>query len=195
MITATDEQLLSDCAANGSQDALAELYRRWRGKLFGCLYCRFGSPDDALDRIQETFLRIILKAKTFRGVNAYNWAVTIAINREISSRRRQQRHRQERHLQKLAQRETEPPASENIELAEECAVATEAFRQLGDSEREIIRILDVEEIDYEDAAEQLGIPVGTVRSRRHRAMKKLRQLMAALVLLAVGVCSGFGGVS
>ncbi len=190
----TDEQLLSDFAANGSQESLAELYRRWRGKLFGCLYCRFGSPDDALDRIQETFLRIILKAKTFRGVNAYNWAVTIAINGEISSRRDQQLGRQEKHLQKLAQRETAPAASANLEHAEECAAATEAFRGLGDSDREIIQILDVDELDYEDAAEHLDIPIGTVRSRRHRAMKRLRQLMAALVLLAVGVCSGFGGI-
>lgn len=189
----TDEQLITEYAASGAQDVFHELYRRFGSRLFSFLLHRLHDVEAARDRVQDTFLLIHLHARTFRAESsAATWIFKIAINRAITvGRLRMVRHEQQNqrdtfHL--LPDYRLGP--DEEVAAADERCRLERAIGEMTGKSAAVIRLTDIEGLDYETTARRLGIPTGTVRSRRHRAVNLLRKAMAALVLLAAGVALG-----
>ena len=138
-----------------------------------------GSPEDAADLVQETYLRAYRTFSNFRqGTNAKAWLFTIMRSVFANDYRKKQRT-----PQLVAVEEMEARWERKIELVDPDAhrVITEsprlerrpseverALEELPEGFREAIVLVDVGELSYEEAAQVVGCPVGTLRSRLHR---------------------------
>ncbi len=178
----TDEQLLAEFASSGSHAAFTELYRRLSRLVFGVLYRKIRNIDRVEDLVQQTFLNVIAKARTFNGrAKASSWIIAIAINvaagnaRNFIAKRQVQAPCEAMLWLHADKRKT--PYIEAVEREERGNLFNALQNKLPAYHADVVRLLDIEGVNYDDAAVALGIPVGTVRSRRHRALQLLRELM------------------
>jgi RNA polymerase sigma-70 factor (ECF subfamily) len=128
---------------------------------------------------QEAFVQAYVKLASFAGESAfYTWLYRIAFNAAISRRRRQRDAASVEHTRELTGQEpfddTEP-AEERVLREERAAAVQQALTLLSEEHRAILVLREVEGCDYDEIAEVLDIPVGTVRSRLHRARLHLRE--------------------
>lgn len=142
--------------------------------------CR--DPDDADDLVQETYLKAFRFLERFTpGTNAKAWLLTILKNTFINKYRTDQRSGQTISYEEVEEfyeslRPDEVPSSNVLELQFEQLLDDEvlaALDSLPDEFRTVVILCDIEELTYEEAAEFLGCPIGTVRSRLHRARAAL----------------------
>jgi RNA polymerase sigma-70 factor (ECF subfamily) len=148
------------------------------------------SPESAEDLVQETLMHAYRGFGQFkRGTNLKGWLMRIMLNLFISHYRHQQRTVPTVSLEGLL--EELELAEENADLLLDEAISPEeivmaqvmddevakALEQLPDNFREIVILCDIEGLSYAEAAEVLGIPIGTVRSRLSRARETLRRLL------------------
>jgi RNA polymerase sigma-70 factor (ECF subfamily) len=132
--------------------------------------------DLADDLVQETFLRAFAAQHRFRqGSNARAWMHTILLN---AARTEHRRHRREQHLQeRYAAEPIDPaPASGSAPAPSLMAIVARLPRPF----REAIELVDLGGLSYQEAAERLGCPIGTVMSRLHRARRALRTALERL---------------
>ena len=166
-------------ARQGDAEAYGVLVRKYQNRLCTSLLHTCGSFADAQDAAQEAFLRAFTKLHTFTGASAfYTWLYRIAVNAAISQHRRL-------HLPPSSQRtltgfRTEPTdraerLDEQLMRKERAARVQQALASLSDEHRTIIALREVEDFDYDEIALILNVPVGTVRSRLHRARLQLRE--------------------
>ena len=134
-------------------------------------YCR--NESDSLDLVQETIARALSYRATFvPGSNLHAWLERILTNLFVSRYRRLVRER--RALSALADdpcswiHADAPPMMKA--LGKEAAGA---LSELPPAFREVVELVDLHELSYQDAASALGVPVGTVMSRLHRARQRL----------------------
>lgn len=180
--SATNEELLLGYGQNGSHELFAELYGRLAAKLRD--YLQSVCFDSALadDVAQDAWLNVVRKAHLFHGRSAaYTWICSIGRNRLKS-------HFRLAYVSRIAPQA--PWRFAGLENADKTPpeIACEhediesfdrAMSELDQGQRRVVELCDLYELDYEDAALAIGIPVGTVRSRRHRAIANLRKAMAA----------------
>lgn len=152
-----------------------------------------GQPADAEDLVQETLLRAYRAMDRFDGEHPRAWLLTILRNAE-HNRHRRRRPRllddPDQAVDTLSDQHGDDGNPEHL-VVDRC-FGTEveaAFTALPYKYRQVVAIVDVEGLGYAEAANALGIPVGTVMSRLHRARKRIR-----LHLIAAGV-TVHGGVS
>ena len=144
------------------------------------------SSDDARDVVQETFLRAYRTFDNFQpGTNGKAWLFTI-MHSILSNRRRAER----RAPDELAVDDADAhpgmelvgnlPDAEHILLAklDASAEVDAALRSLPEPQRAVVLLVDVDELTYEEAADALDCPVGTVRSRWARARRHLYLALA-----------------
>lgn len=179
-----DAQLIDDTLA-GNRAAFGELVRRYEGRLFNTLVHMVGSREEAEDVSQEAFVQAFLKLDTFRGRSAfYTWLYRIAFNVSVSRKRRR---RAEVSMDLHRERTGEEPEEagegpgERILREEQVQQVRGAIGDLHDEHRAIVVLREIEGCDYETIAEILDVPVGTVRSRLHRARLQLRDQLKELL--------------
>ena len=151
-------------------------------------------PSDADDLVQETFLRAYRNWHTFdRGSDCRRWLNTICRNAFLDQRRRDARTTpmEDDELESLAaaQLHNAAKASGVDDMFTRLDLGPAISRAIADLDpifREVVILIDVEDFSYEDTAEALSIPVGTVRSRLYRARRVLQE-----ALLAYAVDAGF----
>lgn len=183
----SDEQLFADFRLRGDRQAFTELVERYQRELFSYLRRYLGDAALADDAFQATFLQVFLKREQFEEGRRFRpWLYTIATNQAIDAQRRNRRHRAASLdrptgddadtgslLQVLLSRE--PEAADNLDRSEQRAWVRRAVRQLPESLRGVVILLYYQGLKYREAAEVLGIPVGTVKSRMHAALLKLNE--------------------
>lgn len=138
-------------------------------------------PDDASDFVQETMLRAYRTFQGFQpGTNIRAWLFTILYSILTNDWRRRQRAPEEISLEVIEERfggavraSGVDPESNLLQRLDASPEVDSALRELPEEYRAAVLLVDVEELAYEEAAEVLGCPVGTVRSRLHRARKLL----------------------
>lgn len=183
-----DNSLVQACRA-GRTDAFGVLVRRYEDRLFPTILHLMGSPEDAQDVLQDSFVRAFEKLNQFHGESSfYTWIYRIAVNLALSEyRRNRQRGRGplEPDVRALAAEpaddspETDPATV--LERAEREAVVHAALDELGPEHRAVVILKDFDGRRYEEIAALLEIPVGTVRSRLHRARAELRERLRPLL--------------
>ena len=185
-VAADDQQLIRECLA-GHPDAFAQLVVRHQDRLYNTLAKMLGSADEARDVAQDAFVHAFQKLGTFRGTSAfYSWLFRIAVNAAISQRRKTKRiaaSLDTLHEQSGVETADPHPAarpSHTLELSEQQAQVRRALAELSDEFRTVMVLKEMEGLKYEEIAELLDIPVGTVRSRIHRARSELRQKLTSL---------------
>lgn len=178
------ERSLIDNALLGNTDAFGELVRLHQNRLYTAMVHVVGCPAEAEDVVQEAFIRAFRKLDRFRGqANFYTWLYRIAFNRFVDRRRTQRPTRSlEAEMQHIEQRatDTDQSPSRPLELQEQSQRVRFALAKLSECDRAILILREFEECDYTTISEMLGLKVGTVRSRLHRArghlMEELKQL-------------------
>jgi len=180
-----DEQQLIRQARRGDSIAFGRLVRAYQERLCTALLHVCGSADDAEDVAQEAFVQAYVKLATFAGQSAfYTWLYRIAFNAAISRRRRRREEssvEQTRDATGLEPLDDAEPVEDRV-LREERAVAVQrALALLSDEHRAILVLREVEDCDYDAIAAVLEVPVGTVRSRLHRARLHLKEQLDAIL--------------
>lgn len=182
-----DRQLIQESLA-GRTEAFGQLVVRYQDRLFGALLRILDSHDDARDVAQDAFVLAYQKLGTFRGNSAfYSWLFRIAMNTAASHRRKSGRRTasvdstRERTGSEPADSRPETRPAHAIELAERQAIVNRALQELSEEFRTVIVLKEIEDLPYEEIAEIVGIPIGTVRSRIHRARSELREKLARLL--------------
>ncbi len=146
------------------------------------------SEAEAEDVVQDTFVQAFLKLDTFRhGSSFYTWLYRIAYNTSVS-RRRKKRPVLSMDLSMDGNREVysaEPldegdRPGENLERQEQATKINTALKKLSDEHRRILVLREIEGFCYETISESLGLAIGTVRSRLHRARLQLKSELEKL---------------
>jgi RNA polymerase sigma-70 factor (ECF subfamily) len=180
-----DEQLLILAARRGDSVAFGKIVRAYQDRLCTALLHVCGTLDEAEDVAQDAFVQAYLKLASFAGQSAfYTWLYRIAFNAAISRQRRRREEASVEQTREVTGQEpfddTEP-AEERV-LREERAVQVQrALALLSDEHRAILVLREVEDCDYDEIAQILGLPVGTVRSRLHRARLHLKEQLDAIL--------------
>ncbi|MCK4300991.1 MAG: sigma-70 family RNA polymerase sigma factor [Planctomycetes bacterium] len=172
----TDAQLVV-VSRTGDVEAFQELVHRYQRRLFGLCYRLLGRYHDAEDACQETFLR------AFRALDRYDadrpfdrWLLTIAANCCVSVlRRRRSIPTEPERLTADDPGETTRTASvaDQVEARELGQAVGRAIAGLADHYRIPFVLFHQEEMNYEEISQALALPLGTVKSRVHRARERL----------------------
>jgi RNA polymerase sigma-70 factor (ECF subfamily) len=169
--------------ARFEQEALPYL-----GRMYSAARRMTRNNTDADDLVQETFAKAYCCFHQFQqGTNLHAWLRRILINTFINTSRKRQRELQRRCSAEiedwqLARAQEVAPAglkSAELEVLERLPdpAIKEALQQLREDFRVTVYLADVEGFTYQEIATIMGIPVGTVMSRLHRARGKLRELL------------------
>lgn len=178
---ASDSDVLADVMA-GDVDAFETIVDRHKNRLFNFVYRFVGDRETAEDIVQETFLRAFRRRKEYRAIaNFSTWLFTIAGNLAKSELRRRKRWR---FLSLNWDEETEtgmeiPDETHRPDTVTETSLADrqiqEAIESLPANYRKVVLLRDVEGLSYQEIAEIVGRPVGTVKSRVNRARLRLQR--------------------
>ncbi len=178
----TPDLLIERCL-DGDQDAWAEVVRQnWR-KVFNVAYKFVGRHEEAEDLTQDIFLKIFRSLGTFdRRANFQTWLISVSRNLCIDYYRSVRKERETIDRQVTAEevapvsRDVGPLAA--LEQRDLAALLRRALNALPDSLRLAVMMRDIQELSYQEIAERLGLPEGTVKSRINRGRKELaRQIM------------------
>ncbi|RUL88296.1 sigma-70 family RNA polymerase sigma factor [Tautonia sociabilis] len=184
-----DDQPLVEAARAGRAEAFGELVKRHQDRLYPTLLRLTGSAEDAQDLLQESFLRAYKKLGRFRGGSSfYTWLYRLAVNLALSHRRRRKGPVRLSELRGEGAAPLEPPADPTrsdptlpAEQAEREAIIQAALDALAPDHRAVVVLKEFDGLRYEEIAATLGVPVGTVRSRLHRARRELRDRLSGIV--------------
>jgi RNA polymerase sigma-70 factor (ECF subfamily) len=183
----SDDQLLSRYA-HGEREALDELFRRYRSAAYRVAYRLLGREADALDAVQESFIKALTHLHNFQGRSSFKtWLLRVVSNASLDLGR--QRGRREA-VSIDAVVSTEPEAgplvtfdrpTQGLEREELRDLLQEALATLPEAQRRTF-VLHVEgELNYREVADVLGISIGTVMSRLFYARQKLRAYLGRRV--------------
>lgn len=148
--------------------------RRNEQRIYNLSLRMLGRPEDARDATQETFLAAFKKLPSFRGESALStWLHRVAVNSCYDILRRRKRRAEE-----SLPEDPGPAPGDVAESSSEAVDVQRALAQVPEEFRTVLVLHDVQDLPYEQIAEILGIPVGTVKSRLHRGRVGLARLLA-----------------
>ena len=190
VVSLSDEDLMAE-AAEGSERAFSELVGRYRSRVLN-LVSRLLNDREASDDIsQEVFVRVFLHRKNYRrGAKFSTWLFTIAANLAKNEIRRRKRRRNWSSLDELQEQLhdsslqlMDPKGNREAEVdsAQIQGIVGEAITTLPERYRLALVLRDVEGLAYEEIAQVLGIPGGTVRSRINRARLMLKKKLEPML--------------
>lgn len=155
-------------ARRGDVGAFEELVRGYQGDVYRFAYHLTRNRSVAEDVTQEAFLRAYRFLGSYRGEAKFSsWLFRIARNCAMDALRRQSAQVGKEHP--APQPATDPVARAELEAA---------MRSITDDHREPFLLIEVFGLSYREAADVLGLPVGTVKSRMHRARLALCRALA-----------------
>lgn len=140
-------------------------------------------PADAEDLVQDTLLRAYRGMDTFDGRHPRAWLLTIMRNTQINRTRRRRPVLLDDHdaaLDRLGDEQDRYAGPEAVVVGPQFdTVVAEGLAELPDRLRRAVELVDIDQLTYAEAAEVLGVPIGTVMSRLHRARVCLRDRLGA----------------
>jgi len=175
---APDISVLMARVKEGDKNAFQDITRRYQQKIFVLAYSFFRDREDALDIVQETFLRLYEKAGLFReGEDFKAWLFQIARNLCIDSYRRNRNRRKDRaadlRLEDLPSEAGDPADGER--RADLRALFRSVLDKLAEKQRAVFVMKHYNDMPYLEIARTLGIALGTVKSLHFKAVRNLRK--------------------
>ncbi|MGA2585696.1 MAG: RNA polymerase sigma factor [Candidatus Aminicenantales bacterium] len=165
---------------SGDKEAFMTLTRMHQRKVFIMTYSFFRNKEDALDMVQETFLRLYQKIDSFRsGHNFEAWLLQIAKNLCIDHYRRNAAERREIESDKTVEElQVSDRRAEGGERARDLRdILSRCVEKLAERQRTIFIMRHYNQLKNEEIAQALGISPGTVKSLHFKAIRNLRALM------------------
>jgi RNA polymerase sigma-70 factor, ECF subfamily len=182
-VSADDHRLIRACL-KGETAAFGDLVRHHQDRLYNTVYRLVDHAEDAHDVVQEAFLNAYLSLDSFKGDSQFfTWLYRIAVNTAISLKRKQ-RAVLSIHAGRNGEGAIEPADSSEFSRPEHAAEQADqevriqtALNRLSPEHRAVLVLKDMEGQKYETMAEILQVPIGTIRSRLHRARTELREVL------------------
>ncbi|MCC7349615.1 MAG: sigma-70 family RNA polymerase sigma factor [Phycisphaerales bacterium] len=184
-------------AREGDRAAYGQIVRACQDRLYNAVLRLVGDREEAQELTQEAFTRGLMKIESFRGeAGPYTWLFRIAMNLAISQLRKVRRHRvfsldrpaatkgsprlvesddQAASLLDRVARDPAPLPSEQLEQRERDQQVLAALGRLEADYRAVLVMRDIEGFDYQQMADILEMPLGTLKSRLFRARLALRE--------------------
>ena len=174
------------------RQAFEELVARHHGQLFRAAYRMTGSAEDAQDLVQDALIESLRDFHKFQqGTRFDRWVMRIMTHTYIDSQRK-------RRVSSIWSLDSPPEGIDTEYLLADGAgdpqqvidehgleePVQKALDSLSSEHRAVVVLSDIEGMSYEDIARVLGVPVGTVRSRLHRARERMRQMLSPLLTQA-----------
>jgi RNA polymerase sigma-70 factor (ECF subfamily) len=163
--------------AQGDADAVRAFYEQYGRPVFTVCYRALGDRVLAEDATQATFLQAWRAAETFDvSRDPAPWLYAIARRAAVDVYRRERRHRVER-----LDREDDPEIvvlPQSFEATWEAWEVRTAVERLTPEERLVVESTFFLGMTHEETAQRLGVPIGTVKSRAHRAHRRLASMLA-----------------
>ncbi len=174
---AVDERQIIQRIAAGDREALEDVYARYQRTLF--TYLLQLTPDYGLaeEILQDTLVAVWKSARSFESRSSVQtWLIGIARRQAHNTlRQRKLPLASENELATLASSDLEPEAFTLATTA--CDELASVFRQLPPLHREVLILIFVQELSYQETATILEVPIGTVKSRLSNARRALRALL------------------
>jgi len=184
-------------AQRGDRAAYGQIVLAYQDRLYNAVLRLVGDREEARELTQEAFTRGLMKLDSFRGdASPYTWLFRIAVNLAISRLRKVQRHRvfslsapghgkdnggDEQGsglIDRVAAKSATTPAAD-LEAREQSEQVLAALGRLDAEYRAVLVMRDIEGFDYQQMADVLGLPLGTLKSRLFRARLALRDELQA----------------
>lgn len=181
-----DDAQLIQATLSGKSAAFGRLVQKYQDRLFNTMLHVAGNAADAQDVVQEAFIQAFLRLETFAQESAfYTWLYRIAFNVAATHRRRKKprvsiEEARDRRGEEPTSHETGP--SESLERQERSRLVREAIAALPEEHRMVLVLREIDGCCYETIAEILQLPIGTVRSRLHRARLQLREKLKEVLV-------------
>ena len=171
------ERLIDGCL-QGDQQAWNLIVQRYWRRVFNVAYKFVGRHDMAEDLTQDVFLKIFKALGTFdRRANFQTWLISVSRNLCIDHYRsvRKEREMVDRSVDstEVSAVSEEPDALVTLERGDRRARLHDALAQLPDTLRTAVTLRDIQELTYQEIADKLALPEGTVKSRINRGRKEL----------------------
>jgi len=179
--THEDVSILLDRASQGDRQAFKNIVGLYQQKVFLLAYSILGHREDALDVVQETFMRLYQKLDAYeKDRNFQAWLLQIAKNLSIDYYRKHREKRREmeslrsvEELQLAADDHRSDPESPGLRH-----VISRNIERLGERQRLIFVMKHLNGLEYREIAQVLGISVGTVKSLHFKAVRNLRNWLS-----------------
>ncbi len=176
-----DEAELIALCQKGDQGALKEIFDRYHGKAYRVAYGIVRRRDDALDIVQEVFIKLFRSIKSFKGESRLStYLHRMAVNTAIDHIRK----RGKSLVSSLDGNEGIQPVEEPEKRPDQVLLykelegkVNEALDQIPVDQRTAIVLREVEGLSYQEIAETMGCSVGTVMSRLHYGRKRMQELL------------------
>jgi len=172
---------LLEKAGEGDRQAFKDLVSLYQQKIFLLAYSILRNREDALDVVQETFMRLYQKLSAYdKDRNFQAWLLQIAKNLSIDFYRKHYGKRREMEADRSVE-ELQLAADDrrsNPESSELRTVISRNLERLGERQRLIFVMKHFNGLEYREIAEVLGISVGTVKSLHFKAVRNLKNWLS-----------------
>lgn len=169
----------------GNGSAFEGLVRKYQNRLYTALVHISGSRQEAEDIAQDAFVQAYRKLHLFAGNSSfYTWLYRIAVNAAISRKRKKRAEYSVEQTQAITGDEPldkSERVDERLLREERANLIQTALTRLPEEFRVVLVLREMEAFDYEAISETLDLPVGTVRSRLHRARVQLKEILSKLM--------------
>ena len=180
-----DDAQLIDATLAGQSAAFGELVTKYQDRLYHSLLHVVGSSETARDVAQDAFVQAFVKLDTFkRSSTFFTWLYRIAFNRAISHQRKEKRTVSvEETRDKTGDEPIDQAGGPETRMlqSEQVTQVRAAIADLGDEYRAVLVLREMDDCSYETIGEILNLPIGTVRSRLHRARLQLRDALSEVL--------------
>jgi RNA polymerase sigma-70 factor (ECF subfamily) len=173
-----DEELIERTLA-GDKEAFGRLAQKYQDRVYNLALPIVGNAEDALDVVQDTFLQALSHLANFRRSSRfYTWLYRIAYNSAVGAlRKRRKTSSIDAATEEFGdsfEAQIDAPDAE-ARRQDDARLLREALEKLPVEYRAPLVMREIDGANYEQIAEALDVPVGTVRSRLHRARAALRE--------------------
>jgi len=184
LIDSLDQPLVSQCLG-GDEAAWEELVRQHTRQVYGICFRFTNSGQEAQDLTQEVFMRVFRTIKTFRSAEgSFNtWLARVTRNLLIDHYRRTRQERVTDSIEEQLPMLEEEGAAASVRPdsavagREASEILQVTLQKLSPDLREAVILRDLQEMEYREIAQVLGIPEGTVKSRINRGRAELARLL------------------
>ncbi|HAH86582.1 MAG TPA: RNA polymerase subunit sigma-24 [Armatimonadetes bacterium] len=185
--SAHDENIVIERCKKGDLSAFDELVRRYEKPVYNFAYRMAGNYDDASDIASEALIKVFNAIGSFRGEASFTtWLYRIVTNVYLDHRKRR-RGRGDVSLDEYLELDegsvprqvvdTAPTPSEEFEIRARNDVLMRAVGELPEYQRMMVLLFHGQGLSYEEIAEIMSLPIGTVKSRLNRARLALREIL------------------
>lgn len=183
-----DEAEMIRRCKQGDLSAFNELVKRYEKLVYNFAYRLTNNYDDANDIAQEALIRVFTAIKSFRGDASFTtWIYRITTNVFLDERKRARAHPHtslDEHVEleeSSIVRQIEDPSPQPLAQIEEKEVGnilSQAVASLPEYQRTMVVLYHTEQKSYEEIAEIMNLPIGTVKSRLNRARLALKEILS-----------------